>query len=49
MVWLGAGVGGGGGGGGGGSVPQNNLNLEALKFWQRFVLPNHSQKRFHIM
>jgi hypothetical protein len=20
-------------------VPQNNLNLEAVKFWQRFVLP----------
>jgi hypothetical protein len=29
-----------------GGVPQNNLNLEALKFWQRFVLPNHSQKLF---
>jgi hypothetical protein len=30
-------------------VPQNNLNLEALKFWQRFVLPNHSQKLFQNM
>ena len=24
--------------------PKNNLNPEALKFWERFVLPNHSQK-----
>ena len=32
-----------------GGVPQNNLNLAALKFWQRFVLPNHSQKLFQNM
>jgi hypothetical protein len=32
-----------------GGVSQNNLNLEALKFWQRFVLPNHSQKLFQNM
>jgi hypothetical protein len=32
-----------------GGVPQNNLNLEALKFWQRFVLPNHTQKLFQNM
>ena len=25
-----------------GGVPQNNLNLEALNFGQRFFLPNHS-------
>ena len=30
-------------------VSQDNLNLEALKFWQRFVLPNHSQKLFQNM
>jgi hypothetical protein len=30
-------------------VPQNNLNLEAVKFWQIFVLPNHSQKLFQNM
>ena len=24
--------------------PKNNLNPVALKFWERFVLPNHSQK-----
>jgi hypothetical protein len=32
-----------------GGVPPNNLNLEALKFWQRFVLSNHSQKLFQNM
>ena len=30
-------------------VPQNNLNLEAVKLWQRFILPNHSQKLFQNM
>ena len=28
-----------------GGVPQN-LNLEARKFWQGFVSPNHPQKLF---
>ena len=52
MVWLGGRIWVqelGGGGGGGARAPQNNLNLEALKFWQRFVLPNHSQKQFQNM
>jgi hypothetical protein len=25
-----------------GVFPPNNLNLEALKFWKRFVSPNHN-------
>jgi hypothetical protein len=30
-------------------VPQNNLNLEAVMFWQRFASPNDSQKLFQNM
>jgi hypothetical protein len=30
-------------------VPENNSNLEAVKFWQRFFLANNSQKLFQNM
>ena len=51
MVWLGGRIWVQelGAGGGSARVPPHNLNLEALKFWQRFVLPNHSQKQFQNM